>query len=629
MRDEPYISVVATSRNDDHGGSMLRRMQIFVNGWIEQCRRHGLPSELVLVEWNPPGDRAPLASALEWPGETGPCAVRIVTVPAALHGRLRHADSLPLFQMIAKNVGIRHARAPFVLATNVDILFSDELVSYLAARRLERGSFYRIDRSDAMSDVPLEAGIGEKLEYCRTHLLRVNQREATFPSSQGMPAFGAEGLLHGFKLGTGLGVDRRPTGEAYLSGCGEGTLIVTPPPGGPAVLRLMVEAGPQLSREPLTFHVRDRRDRVLARLAFRSPQRLFVPLPDAGGEDLELRLGVEHADGRRSRPAWLEFRLFEWGWASRDELRFDCGLGEDRAAQPLAVDPNDVYEYAQGTSLHEGWGERAFTPAGRLYRLAGNGAAFSSYRAARMPGRLVLELEAVDDSPHVLSVAAQDSRRVVVRRRLAGGERARIAIPDEDAIGRTAYTLHVEPEDGARLGGGARVLALRRVGPGQALRSVLRPLARPRVDLLHTNACGDFTLMHRDHWQRLRGYPEWEAYSMNIDGFMCFAAHADGLREVVLRDPMRVYHIEHGLGSGWSPEGERKLYERITSRGITWISKEQVLEQARRMYAEGPIIANGEGWGLGREKLPEASPIARRAAAAVAPTPVPSGASEA
>ena len=40
---DPYVSVVATSRNDDHGGGMLRRMQIFVNAWIEQCRRHDLP----------------------------------------------------------------------------------------------------------------------------------------------------------------------------------------------------------------------------------------------------------------------------------------------------------------------------------------------------------------------------------------------------------------------------------------------------------------------------------------------------------------------------------------------------------------------------------------------------------
>ena len=166
-----------------------------------------------------------------------------------------------------------------------------------------------------------------------------------------------------------------------------------------------------------------------------------------------------------------------------------------------------------------------------------------------------------------------------------------------------------------------RVYGLRRVGVGPSLRTLLRPLARPRVDFVHTNGCGDFTLMHRDHWFRLRGYPEWEAYSMNIDGFTCYAAHADGLQEVVFREPMRIYHIEHGLGSGWSPEGEKKLYERITSRGITWISKEQVLEHARRMYARGPLICNDDGWGLGGENLPESKPAPGAPGESVVPVP--------
>jgi hypothetical protein len=115
---DAYVSVVATSRNDDHGGNMLRRMQIFVNAWIEQCRRHDLASELILVEWNPPAGRETLSKVLQWPADLGPCEVRIVTVPEAIHRRYRHWESLPLFQMIAKNVGIRRARAPFVLITN-------------------------------------------------------------------------------------------------------------------------------------------------------------------------------------------------------------------------------------------------------------------------------------------------------------------------------------------------------------------------------------------------------------------------------------------------------------------------------------------------------------------------------
>ena len=107
----PYLSLVATARNDNHGGNLLHRMQIFVDAWINQCKRHNLSSELILVEWNPPPDKPKLAEALRWPLDTKPCAVRIIEVPAELHRRYRHAGALPLYQMIAKNAGIRRAPA--------------------------------------------------------------------------------------------------------------------------------------------------------------------------------------------------------------------------------------------------------------------------------------------------------------------------------------------------------------------------------------------------------------------------------------------------------------------------------------------------------------------------------------
>src|ERR1035441_10312403 len=128
VQEEPYLSVVVTARNDDHGGNLLGRMQVFVDAWINQAKRHNLSSELIVVEWNPPAGRDRLAQALRWPGDTGPCEVRIIEVPPEVHARYRQAAALPLYQMIAKNVGIRRARGEFILATDIDILVSDQLV---------------------------------------------------------------------------------------------------------------------------------------------------------------------------------------------------------------------------------------------------------------------------------------------------------------------------------------------------------------------------------------------------------------------------------------------------------------------------------------------------------------------
>lgn len=174
----PYLSVIATARNDDHGGNPLYRTQLFVNGLVAQCDRYEVPAELVLVEWNPPADRPRLAEVLEWPASEW-CDVRIIEVPHELHSTLEHSDRLPLFQMIGKNVGIRRARGEFVLATNIDILFSNELMELIASRELDPARVYRVDRVDVPAEIDPEWSMDEQLDFCRRRAIRVNKYDMT------------------------------------------------------------------------------------------------------------------------------------------------------------------------------------------------------------------------------------------------------------------------------------------------------------------------------------------------------------------------------------------------------------------------------------------------------------------
>jgi hypothetical protein len=374
---DPYLSVVATARNDDHGGNLLCRLQTFVNALMAQARIHALPVELVLVEWNPPAGRPPLAEAVRWQAGTGPCRVRILTVPPEIHARYRHAEALPLYQMIGKNVGIRRAEGEFILATNIDVLFSIELWEFLAARRLAAGRMYRLDRYDVAADVPTDASPADQLAWCRSHLLRVNARDGTFPVT-------AEGL-------------------------------------------------------PIR------------------PQPAAAPAARAG-------------------------------------------------------------EYAlAGARLLRDWvrGKRAIPP-----------------------------------------------------------------LPD-----------------------------------------LLHPRREPevRAAAVHTNACGDFTLVHRRHWHDLRGYPEFDMYSMNIDSVFCYMAHCGGAVEEVLADPMRIYHIEHG--SGWTPENHNLLFERLAAKGIPWLEFDEVLGWAAQMERlQTTMVFNHEDWGLATCDLRE-----WKAASSVSEGPIPSG----
>ena len=175
----PLLSIVAVSRNDDHGGSLRDRMQRFVDGFFAQCRRHGLRAELILVESNPPSNRPSLRDALDWPVEFGPATARIVTVPADVHARFANAGGLPLFQMIGKNVGIRRANGRYVLATNVDLLFGDALICYMRDA-LKPGKMLRVDRYDVPADLTRHTNFDRVLRECNRRFFRVNTRFGSF-----------------------------------------------------------------------------------------------------------------------------------------------------------------------------------------------------------------------------------------------------------------------------------------------------------------------------------------------------------------------------------------------------------------------------------------------------------------
>ena len=349
----PYLSVVAVSRNDDHGGNPLIRTQIFITNFARQCEKYRLPAELIIVDWNPVAGRLGLAAVLNVPPEVTYLRTRVITVPTALHRRLKYADLLPLFQMIAKNAGIRRAKGRFVLATNIDILFSDELVLFISRQRLDPKKQYRVDRYDIQSGLPKESTLDEVRDYAWRHPIRSHRRYQ--PEKLVAHLYGA---------------------EIFKKSC--------------------------------------------------------VPDP-------EFRRKIDGVD---------------------------------------VVYEDDVWQ--------------------------------------------------------------------------------------------------VRPE-----------------------RSV-------NMSHLHTNGCGDFTLLAREGWDAIRGYPEFSAYSFNIDSMGVIAAHYAGYEEVSLLPPCVCFHIEHGIGSGWTPEGEKYLFNRLEKAGILnpeWSVLTPLVEKMRTMRQ--PLEFNHAGWGLADFDLPE------------------------
>ena len=392
MTARPHLSIVAASRNDDHGGNLLTRTQAFVDGLAGQCERHRIDAELVLVEWNPPEDRPSLAEVLDWTACKGRLPVRIITVPQALHDRLEGPAAMAFHQFIAKNAGIRRARGDFILSTNIDVLFSDALMETLGPGRLEQDRFYRCDRYDVPADIPAGESVSAQLEFCQRNVLRIHGRDGSR------------------NLKTGR-FDR-----IYRSRLSLMTAVWTYP------------------------------------LAF-VPFALMVLLGGTPGQ------------------------------AARDKLA---------------------------------------------------------------------ELKTSPKPPGFLATCWRAYRTSVIYAR--------------------------------------RSLSLRR-----------------KCGRLHTNACGDFTLMSRAAWNKAGGYPEFTGFPMNIDGLLCHAAQFSGTREKVLSGP--IYHMEHGDGSGYMEYAPEKLWRRLEDAGIPRISSDRYAERLVAMANGETPDGNTETWGFRDETLAESNPM--------------------
>jgi hypothetical protein len=111
----------------------------------------------------------------------------------------------------------------------------------------------------------------------------------------------------------------------------------------------------------------------------------------------------------------------------------------------------------------------------------------------------------------------------------------------------------------------------------------------------HCNVSGDFMLMHRDSWNKLRGHNEQGYLSLHMDALMVIQAASLGLEESILAFP--IYHREHERrydANDANPE-YRKAYLFFQS-------------EAQKMLKEKkPEIYNDNDWGLNKFELEEIS----------------------
>jgi len=173
---EPYISFITFARNDDYAGG-LRKLYWSTRYLGEQCDETGLTAEAIIVEWNPPADREPLAEALRDLPLTPRLAVRIITVPATVHARYAHSSLRPMHGAVAANVGLRRARGRFLVLKVADAFYPDSLIQFMAAGGLATDRLYRAPRFDAAANATEALGQSRKdfLAHCARHIVLRNE----------------------------------------------------------------------------------------------------------------------------------------------------------------------------------------------------------------------------------------------------------------------------------------------------------------------------------------------------------------------------------------------------------------------------------------------------------------------
>ncbi len=147
----------------------------------------------------------------------------------------------------------------------------------------------------------------------------------------------------------------------------------------------------------------------------------------------------------------------------------------------------------------------------------------------------------------------------------------------------------------------------------------------------YTAGPGDFTLMARNRWHELHGFPETDLLGGGMDILLAYMACVSGAKAESLADKGSLYHIDHNLRFH-SPEANwlarfglrdilpkavldnlrsvvrrffpaRTELEKVGIQTMTWAEMADLISQMARK--ERSVAYNGENWGLGNETFEE------------------------
>ena len=196
-KNNPYLSIVTNARNTHVASNLLNRLALFIRNISVFSQKYKLYSEVIIVEWNPAFGKKRLRETLENAEGNEYCTIRYIEVPQETHEQINHNESFKQFNTRARNVGIRRAKASFVLCTNPNVLFSESLFSFLAQKELKKNKLYRTVKYDLelhgefdLNDILADPGKFITRKYFQNYLYNCKTNEKTifyYPKGINLP----------------------------------------------------------------------------------------------------------------------------------------------------------------------------------------------------------------------------------------------------------------------------------------------------------------------------------------------------------------------------------------------------------------------------------------------------------
>ncbi len=147
----PLLSIIVAARNDNYGGDFIQRLQQCMDWNIKLLEKSRIQAEFVIVNWNPVTENKALEQLVSIPKNLNFVSCRVINVAHEIHEQYVNPEirkTVPMFEFIAKNAGIRRSKGEYILCINADILVHPEIFEFIAAGKLNMCFYYRANRFD-------------------------------------------------------------------------------------------------------------------------------------------------------------------------------------------------------------------------------------------------------------------------------------------------------------------------------------------------------------------------------------------------------------------------------------------------------------------------------------------------